>query len=352
MIQNNIKKIYCSAYVVLLFAGIFLLLYQYMYNKSLWVDEAYLADNILERDWFKLLQPLRYNQVAPILFIYVGKLNSILFGPGEKSLRLFSLLCGMVCLPLFYSLSLKIIKSKTASLFGFFFIVFNISFIYYGTEFKQYIVDGTVALLLFNVYLYQGISLNKKICLLLILGILSIYFSNISVIYLATIGIHVVYWKIVRTNCVDEKSKYSDIYSLKWSILLYFGLILIVNFVVYYYFFAFDHPTKAYMQDYWSRHGAFVPLEPLEALKWIGRLAINYVVFWLHHKTIIIVCLLIFCYSFVHSLKNDKELFIIFYSPLIIHLILSAMKIYPLQGSEIVLSLCFLGSVDTCIWNK
>jgi hypothetical protein len=42
---------------------------QYLYNRSLWCDEAWVALNILNRDFGELLNPLDYIQVAPVLWL-------------------------------------------------------------------------------------------------------------------------------------------------------------------------------------------------------------------------------------------------------------------------------------------
>ena len=47
--------------------GIILRLVQYLYNRSLWLDEASLALNVIEKSFSGLLQPLGYDQMAPPL---------------------------------------------------------------------------------------------------------------------------------------------------------------------------------------------------------------------------------------------------------------------------------------------
>lgn len=76
---------------------------QYLYNRSLWADEAVLALNIVNRSYLELLQPLDYDQAAPIGFLIVEKFAVQLFGDNEYSLRLFPLLSGIISLLLFIS---------------------------------------------------------------------------------------------------------------------------------------------------------------------------------------------------------------------------------------------------------
>ena len=46
--------------------GIFLRLFQYLHNRSLWLDEASLALNLIEKTFSELLQPLDYGQMARV----------------------------------------------------------------------------------------------------------------------------------------------------------------------------------------------------------------------------------------------------------------------------------------------
>ena len=51
--------------------GILVRLVQYLFNRSLWADEAVLALNIVNRSYLELLEPLDYEQGAPIGFLMV-----------------------------------------------------------------------------------------------------------------------------------------------------------------------------------------------------------------------------------------------------------------------------------------
>jgi len=80
--------------------GIVLRLRQYLSNRSLWLDEAALAVSIKEKNFHELLQPLEFNQIAPIGFLYLEKIAVIIGGTNEMSLRFFPLVAGILSLPL------------------------------------------------------------------------------------------------------------------------------------------------------------------------------------------------------------------------------------------------------------
>src|SRR6476646_8298688 len=68
--------------------GVILRLTQFFARPSIWVDEAAVARNVLDRDiGALLLSPLSYGQVAPPWFLAAVKACSVMFGGGELSLR-------------------------------------------------------------------------------------------------------------------------------------------------------------------------------------------------------------------------------------------------------------------------
>src|SRR4051794_39932833 len=77
-----------------LVSGPVLRLVLYCQGRSLLIDEARLSLNIASRSFFGLVGPLDHDQSAPILFLWIEKGATILFGVNEYSLRLFPLLAG------------------------------------------------------------------------------------------------------------------------------------------------------------------------------------------------------------------------------------------------------------------
>ncbi|MEL6867349.1 MAG: hypothetical protein AAFP19_23185 [Bacteroidota bacterium] len=125
--------------------GVFLRVYPYLYNRSLWFDEAMLANNIVEQSFSQLLEPLEYGQIAPLGFLYLEKCAYLLLGHSAYSLRLFPLLAGLLSLFLFYQLALHFFNPLMARL-ALAFLVFCDPHIYYSIEVKQYIFDVLAAL--------------------------------------------------------------------------------------------------------------------------------------------------------------------------------------------------------------
>ena len=174
---------------LILLAGGLLRLRQYLTGRSLWLDEAMLALNIVNRDYSDLFQPLDYNQGAPIGFMLVEKTFNLIFGRHEFSLRLFPLLIGLASLWVFY-----LLLKQSAYGAGFWvaltLFAFNPRLIYYSSEVKQYIVDVavTIGLLLIALPLFQQAS-RKAFAGLAIAGSLALWLSHPSLFVLSGIGL-------------------------------------------------------------------------------------------------------------------------------------------------------------------
>lgn len=82
--------------VAALLVGIGLRVSRFLENRPLWTDEAKLALSIGRRDFIGLLQPLDYNPVAPILYLWLLKGGTSLLGMHEWVLQLPSLAAGIL----------------------------------------------------------------------------------------------------------------------------------------------------------------------------------------------------------------------------------------------------------------
>ncbi len=125
--------------------GIAARLAQYLSNRSLWLDEAYLALNILGRDFPDLLRPLDHHQIAPPLFLWAVKLAVSLWGDGEAILRLVPLIGGILALPLFYFLAQRVLGPLGAWL-ATALLAWSQPLICYASEVKPYATDALTAI--------------------------------------------------------------------------------------------------------------------------------------------------------------------------------------------------------------
>ncbi len=151
--QSTLRKFLQSQSVerTMIFAlvlfGVALRLRQYLTGRSLWLDEAMLALNIVRRDFAGLLQPLDDNQGGPVGFLLAEKLVVTLLGNHELTLRLLPLLAGCAALPLF-ALLLRQGLGKTGAFAALTLFAAGAPVVYYASEVKQYSSDVFIALLL------------------------------------------------------------------------------------------------------------------------------------------------------------------------------------------------------------
>lgn len=242
-----------AAWGIIILGGV-LRLRQYFSGRSLWLDEAMLALNIIERDVPGLFKPLGYEQGAPIGFLLLEKLAVTLLGNRELSLRLIPFLTGCLALVLFY-LILRRILSPLGVLAALAMGAVAPQLIYYSSEVKQYSSDVCVTLLLLWLVLNvleadEDKRLKHKIHLGLA-GVLALWFSHPALFVLAAIGIVVFLADILRRD--RRGTAHTLLMGTTW--LLSFGVLYFVSLRE----LSNDHFLVEYWQDAFG-------LNPLAAL--------------------------------------------------------------------------------------
>ena len=144
---------------VLLGVGVALRLFHYFDNRSLWIDEVYVALSLLRMDFGQLAQPaLLYEQKAPILFLWLCRVAVAAFGPREMALRLVPLLSGLAGLLLFVPVARALLRPLGAAV-AVGALALAPPLIYHSVEIKQYsteLLATVVALWLFVRYRHRS----------------------------------------------------------------------------------------------------------------------------------------------------------------------------------------------------
>lgn len=234
----------------LVFAGFVLRLRQYLVNRSLWLDEAMLANNIVSRSFGGLTYWLDYDQQAPLGFLWLQKISILLFGNNEYALRLIPFLAGCVALVLMFVITRRLpaVGGNTAlALF-----VISTTLIDYTSEAKQYILDVAVALGLLTLFLRYNDNERgwkpRSSLLFGVAGALLLWFSHPAIFTLTGMGI------VLFIQTARQKSRPV----LGWTIVM--GGIWLASFVVFYLLFLRRSVTANVLLDYWG--DAFLPLSP------------------------------------------------------------------------------------------
>ena len=240
--------------------GFILRLDQYLFNRSLWLDEAFFVVNVVDRTFLELFQaPLEYSShIMPPGFLVMGKLSITLFGNSDFILRLYPFVCGVLSLVLFYQLAKLCISAKAVPLALFFFAISDY-LIYYSSEFKQYSSDVmiVIALFLLAFNLRTHTLTYARLFLFTIAGMAAIWFSHASVFILATIGIYLAlpYLRNRQWQPIISLTVVYGIWLLNFAI-LYF---LIINV---------DTPSNEWLHQFWRGKDAFMPFSA-EGFQWL-----------------------------------------------------------------------------------
>ena len=179
----------CSLFLVLF--GIFLRVWQYAVNRSLWLDEAMLALNIVNRSFGGLTQPLDYDQGAPIGFLIIEKMIVQLIGYQDYILRMFPLLSGIMAVFLMWKAAQNYI-ARSGALIALGLFVVSEQLIYYSSELKQYSSDVMILLLLLVIAskcMEESAKPSRLILLLAVVGTLGIWMSHPALFIVMGIGL-------------------------------------------------------------------------------------------------------------------------------------------------------------------
>ncbi|MDX2129901.1 MAG: glycosyltransferase family 39 protein [Chloroherpetonaceae bacterium] len=196
--------------VILLLFGAGLAINQFLFNRSIWGDEGYLALNIIDKSYFELLGPLDHYQVSPPLFLILSKFFFRIIPQPEMALRFLPLIFFISSLVLLFFLTQRLFETPftriaTLSLFS-----FSHAHIYFATEFKQYIGDVFFVLLGIYLVLFPFRFQKVKFFSLGLYGAFFCLFSHSSFLFLPTLTLYL----IVEDYSEDSRENLKPIFFL------------------------------------------------------------------------------------------------------------------------------------------
>lgn len=239
---------------ILIAIGVVLRVWQYLAATSLWYDELSIARNMHERSFASLmLQPLGYDQVAPLGFLAPVKISTLLFGDGDQALRLFPLLCGIAALFLFWRLAVRVLSAASVPIaVGLFALA--IPLIRYTAEVKQYGLDvvATLVLTLVALDLRQRPVTVRRCLLAGVAGLATVWFSQAAVLVMAGLSAaFILCWLWER----DANALRPVLITVPiWALASGVGLLIARHYTT--------PDTLALMHMFWRGQGAFAPLPP------------------------------------------------------------------------------------------
>jgi hypothetical protein len=244
----------------LVLLGVALRLWEFVFNRSLYLDEILLTRSIVGMPLRELLtKPLLMDQVAPRGFLLIERLVVMVFGPSELALRLFPLLCGILSVILFRRLAERVLTGTGPALALFLFAI-GVPLIRYGGDVKQYAMDiaAAIGLLLLALDLREKEATTKRLLLAGALGLVIVWFSQAAVLVMAGIGLGLaVDWLISR-----DRRAWRELLVMipMWGVASIAAVITGMR--------SMTPSTREFMDDFWA--GGFFPrtLRVTEAPGW------------------------------------------------------------------------------------
>jgi hypothetical protein len=164
---------------------------QYASDRSLWMDEIFLAANVANRGlWDLVSAPLDYGQGAPPGFLAIQRLVVVLLGDSEAMLRLCPFVAGLLSLPLLLRLAHALLPRGAACLAMALFAL-SPSLVFYSSEAKQYGMDVFVILVLCGLVIHAGpgVFTTRRRVALAIAGGAAVWFSHAAIFALSAIAV-------------------------------------------------------------------------------------------------------------------------------------------------------------------
>lgn len=171
--------------------GALLRVARYLDNRSLWLDEAFLAINLTDKSFSDLFGRLEFLQSAPAGFLAAEKAAVTVLGDSEYALRLVPLLASIAALALFVHVAGRLLPPLAAVLAVALFAT-NPELLYYSSEVKPYSSDVAVGLLLLALGLHAaeaGERPLRRLAPLAVAAPIAVWFSFPSVFVLGAVAV-------------------------------------------------------------------------------------------------------------------------------------------------------------------
>ena len=184
--EARVKR-WVGAFVAL---GVALRLLRLALDYPLWRDEAYLACNVLDRDYAGLTRPLDYQQVCPVLFLWAEKAVIGALGFSEWSLRLVPTAAAVAGMFVFRHVAGRLLRG-VAWVMAVAILAVGYTPVRHGGEVKPYATDFLVALAMIGLAVewVRNPGRMRFLWALAALGPLAVAVSNPSIFVAAGIGV-------------------------------------------------------------------------------------------------------------------------------------------------------------------
>ena len=247
-----------ACFILFVLLGIVVRVAQFVYGRSLWMDELLLVRNLTERGFAGLFEPLDYGQFAPIGFLLLCKAAVELLGDSEQAYRLVALLSSLGAL-VFFALLIRRLASPLGALIGVGFFACLPHLIFYANEFKQYSTDlFAVTLVLWLVlWLWRRETSAVRWVVLGVVGLLLSWCSHPVIFALGGAAVVVTLDQAWRRRWLAAGAG------------VVMGLLWAGHFVALYLLF-YDYGSESeILNTYWAGQFMPRPIASMETFRWL-----------------------------------------------------------------------------------
>lgn len=329
-LPRKIQPWFSSPFSLLVFliltAGAVLRINHYLENRSLRLDEAALALDLMNRSLHDIAFYLKvnfFNPSAPSGFLFLTKILVNNLGNSEFVLRLLPLAAGLAALPLYYFL-LKRCFSTGMTMLALGLFALCDAHIFYSADFKPYALDVAVTLGLLLGYEQFLFSVRPPLLKILFFGLFGIFAMAVSfpgILVLAAMGL------TGLGSAVKRKSKEMIV----WQIPLF--LLWGYAFWAIYELSLRRVGARGIVYGMWQ--GAFPQEGFWQHWNWAGHTILNAFRDPLGMPVPLLGVLLFFFGCYKVYLK-DKEKFFLFFSPILVSFVAANFHKYPFSGRLIL----------------
>jgi len=288
----------------------------------LWGDEAFIAVNLLGRDFAGMFRTLDYYQIVPLGFLWAELAVVRTLGGSEWAVRLIPFLAGLLSLGLFGRFAVQTVDRRTALLA---IAVFAASFypVRHATEVKPYSTDLLLALgaTILAWSIRRDVLAWRRWCALTLIVGLGVWFSYPLVLVAVGLGMFLAgrVVKVPHPRAVLGFSVFGGLTSMSW----------LASYLT------FGRP-QSQSAPFYSKletwRGAFPPLgRPWELPGWLLDVHTGNMLAYPHggnhYASVLTACLVLL--GSVRLWRTRRDLLVLFLSPIPPMFLASCFHLYP-----------------------
>jgi hypothetical protein len=230
------------ALIAFLAVGAIFRVWLWLQDRSLFIDEAMLANTLIQSSYGDLFTNLSNQVFVPPLFAVMQKLMLSL-SVTELSFRVFPLICSLISLVLFYRLIRRFTSHWSIAIIAGFLATGSL-FLMQSVTGKQYSVDTMLTLLLLAMVTHTPLRRMGKLQVLFlsIVGAIFVWLSMPIIFAMSGVGIYLV------QELIKEKGR-----AELWKVVS-MGLAWSASFIIYYLIIISDQMGDDHIQNYHSAY--------------------------------------------------------------------------------------------------